>query len=150
MSSAVIVWAWLGGRTHLTSAARFVYVRSQDRLAPVCPPLAGLSTPGAGTNASISAVCADPATACRPGAWDDRFRGARVARSEEMVAGGTLSSLVRVRSNRSWSFLVDTPPPDARTRSVPKTVVPPPGVERPASGGHTGGSRSSVGRKRSG
>ena len=52
--------------SRLTSAARSVYDRTQDRLAPVCPPLAGLSTPGSGTNALGPTVCALTEAVFRP------------------------------------------------------------------------------------
>ena len=66
------------------------------------------------------------------------------------IAERTFATPPPRRHARLWSFLADAPSPDARTRSIPKRKRPMPGVEWPASGGHTGASRSSLGRKRSG
>ena len=51
--------------SRLTSTEPLRLRRSDDRLPPVCPPLADLSTPGSG-RPPRSAVCAHPATARRP------------------------------------------------------------------------------------
>src|SRR4051812_32967568 len=50
----------------LTSTQPLRLRRSDDRLAPVCPPLADHSTPGTGANALGSTVCAHPVTVLPP------------------------------------------------------------------------------------
>jgi len=110
----------------LTSAARSVYHRTQDRLAPVCPPLAGRSTPGGG-------------------AGGDRFsRNPTVAWSVCNAQPHKLTTVRRLTISARAVVIV----PGRYTVSVsaytvdPEALVPPPGVEWPASGGHTRASRS--------